>query len=380
MTRAVSVVVDVAVAVVVVVVSLLACARSPYLLPAPRSSSPIGLEPERRGDTSSARAGLEHARQRCVARFSPAAHRLDALRDVLVALSGRCDGSSVSTDGLSWHLRCRADGFFASRTFAPLPEARARWSAAGAALARAATREAGVAELRVAFVGHADLESLDPTTPFVPCASTACALGLREPCAWPALALREASERTRGNEQLAFCRGASAALFVTQGFVSARGGSTGDLAVELASQVPLRVVVAGAGPQWQARHGGDCPTGSGTSQRCDSARRVDVFLQFVVDPADDPRTCPVRATSSVDVDALACLQDCYETLDPRPPFRLGTSGRSLFEPAGETATPGWIVTTVSEETRSRDTLAPWVRELATGDTRTSDSDDDGAHE
>ena len=113
-------------------------------------------------DCARGRPGGRHDARACRARtvtatlrsrFSPAAHRLDAVRDVLVALSGRCDGSAVGSDGLSWHLRCRADGFFhPARTYRS-PEARTRWSSAGAALARAATREAGVSELRVAFRG-----------------------------------------------------------------------------------------------------------------------------------------------------------------------------------------------------------------------------------
>ncbi len=365
----------------VLALTLVSCVRAPYVMPAPRTSSSIALETDRAGDTTRARAGLERTRQLCVARFSPAAHRLDAVRDVLVALSGRCDGSAVGSDGLSWHLRCRADGFFPSRTYVPLPEARTRWSAAGAALARAATREAGVSALRVAFVGHADLESLDPSTPFVPCSraapvqdQTACALGMREACAWPTLALREEAERALGNEQLAFCRGASAAYLVAQGFVAARGASRGDLSVDLATGVPLRIVIAGAGPQWQARHGDDCHVDARGSRRCDSARRVDLFLQFVLDQPDDPRACPLPATSSVDVDALACVQDCYETLDPRAPVRVGASGRSLFEPGADAAAAGWIVSGVAAQDGMPGGLAPWVREIATGDV-TMESDE-----
>ncbi|MEI8257205.1 MAG: hypothetical protein WCJ30_16145, partial [Deltaproteobacteria bacterium] len=288
----------------------------------------------------------------------------------------------------SWHLQCRADGFFPSRTYVPLPDARARWSAAGAALARAATREAGVAELRVAFVGHADRESLDPATPFVPCSGAAprprdraaCALGLGESCAWPTLSLHEEPERARGNEQLAFCRGASAAHLVAQGFVDARGGSHDDLPAGISTGVPMRLVVAGAGPAWQARHGEDCGADPRGSLRCDSARRVDLFIQFVVDRPDDSRRCPLPATTSADVDALACVQDCYETLDPRAPLRAGASGQSLFAPGGELAAQGWIISGVAAPGQAPGSLAQWVREIATDDVHAPASETEGGSE
>lgn len=316
---------------------LFACDRSATLGAGAVTAAPALHDTRRVRDTDpDAVARITAMTQACqratVTRARDAAGR--AMDTVRMTLGSFCSIETVGGDALHWRVRCDANAFFDLGRFQlrESPEAMTRcpnlngalvdrWSCAGAVL-RDFVQSDGTLEL--VTVGHVDHVALSQSTTFAGCEALGSAVSFSPERGWfaPATAAT-AEDRTRGNEQLAWCRAAQVARAVRCGMaLRQRGAAAPPAGCDALSPAEVfgpsatgATTVLGAGTAWMDRHTAACSPGVALNGvvlagQCPEARRVDVMVRLVPRELTVERPCVVAENDPAG--ALGCLQRCLE--------------------------------------------------------------------
>lgn len=314
-----------------------ACARSVYPAPPPVSIPPTVSRAERPLDTAASRARIEQLELQCRQQPGAVARSLSAVDDMRSALGSLCTVESVDNDPMLWLFRCQTDAFFplgqfsfpprTPRACSTDPQVRGTngWVCAGAVLQRLLDQaDSGIESARVVFVGHVDQVQLRPPGGWEPCPALVHAWHYGAGESWQSVPANDAAQLdTLGNNQLAWCRAASVAQQVLCGMTQRAGHERVDCShVSFEPQTDRRLAVGliGASSLWQQRQQapGVCPhcesAGSAAQCNCDSARRVDVFVQFQPRETGGASVarCEAAASGSPEARSLYCLQECLE--------------------------------------------------------------------
>lgn len=303
-----------------------ACGRAPY--PAPpahpggTTDAPLAT-PRDEGDEGRIREMERQCRTRLSGETAEAA--LAALDRVREVLGSGCDLETVAHDPLHWRLQCRSDALFQSgqyqltRSEAPCAEVQGArvhpWTCVGAVLRGLVGKDASLATIQLAVIGHVDYQLLKPGSASHVCTDLQTALGFVPRGRWEKVAEDAPDEeRLYANNQLAWCRAANVAEHMH---------------AALGDAIPsMELAVVGMATSWLAsQKDGVCPShGKNRSERsdCAEARRVDVVVRF--SPRADVRRSTCAKSEAGTETALWCLEDCMEKL------ALGRSTRTGMTP------------------------------------------------